>query len=101
MVSFAAVLLINFLLFFVLRLIPCKLFWKLSEKLRVRALITISDLVETMIIPIMVFAHFQFSIVYYRLDIIWIYAMAMGMVFLILFIPFLMIAHTFMNQHNK
>ena len=29
-ISFALVLLINFILFFVFRLIPCKLFWKFS-----------------------------------------------------------------------
>ncbi len=49
----------------------------------------------------MVFGHFQLSIVYYRMEIIWIYAMAMGMVFLILFIPFFIIAHTFINQHDN
>jgi hypothetical protein len=49
----------------------------------------------------MVFSHFQLSVVYYRFDIMWIYAMAMGMVFLILFIPFFVITHVFINQHDK
>lgn len=95
------ILVINFVLFFLFRIVPCKLFWRLSEKLRVRALITFSDLVETMIVPVMVFAHFQLSIVYYRADVLWMYVMTMAMVFVILFIPFFVIAHVHINRHNK
>lgn len=50
--------------------------------------------------PIVVFAHFQLLLVYFRLNIIWIYGMATALVFYILIHPFLMISHVYINKDN-
>lgn len=51
--------------------------------------------------PIVVFAHFQLFLVYFRLNIIWIYAMAAALVFYILIHPFLMISQVYINKDNE
>ncbi len=101
LVSFCMVLAINFTLCLLLRIIPCHLFWRLSEKLRLRKLITFSDLLQSMILPIIVYGNFQLLRVHYRMDILWIYLFTTVLFFAVLFIPFFIITYVNIHRHNE
>ncbi len=99
--SFIIVSVINLTIFLLFRLIPCKIFWRISEKLRVRVLITFSDMLETMILPVVVYGNMQLFIVHYRMEIMWMYVLTSGMIFFILFTPFFIIAYVHLNRHRQ
>lgn len=57
--SFLSIIVINFFIFFLLRIMPCSLCQNLANKIRLRWIITLSDMVESLILPIIFFSLHQ------------------------------------------
>jgi hypothetical protein len=89
MISVAIIMLVNVFVFFSIRFIPVKLFWIFSEKLRIRKLITLSDLMETIVLPVIVFTQFQFTRMLYKAEYVWVYLLMFSVNFYVLSLPFI------------
>ena len=64
-----------------------------SEKIRLRWLITLSDSLETLIIPVSLFGIFQLSYIVFNSKFLWIYAVMVVLTWIMLAFPFLVIIH--------
>ena len=98
--SFFIIMIINFLIFFITRSLPCRSFKRFSEKLRVRFPITVSDMIESMILPAILYAFFQNSYQILSPKFTWIYFLQTAITVAIIVCPFLMLAY-FLNKYKK
>jgi uncharacterized membrane protein len=94
-------ILINTCLFTLLKIAPCRLLKDLSEKMKARKLITFLDLIDTIILPTIVFFQFQMSYIDLSLRYFWIYSLMAIMVFSVISMPFVIITFIYYNRHRK
>jgi hypothetical protein len=88
MISVLLILIANAIIYGLVRVIPCRVTYKLSVKIKTRAIITLNDLVESMAIPTSLFAIVQLSYVTWSPTYIWIYVMSYLFVIPLLLFPF-------------
>ena len=91
LISVAIIIFANLFVFFSIRFIPIKLFWRFSEKLRIRKLITLSDLMETVVLPVTVFSQFQFTRMLYQGSYVGVYLLMFSINLFVLVLPFIII----------
>lgn len=69
--------------------------------MKARKLITILDLLDTIILPTIVFFQFQMSYIDPHLKYLWIYCLMFFMVFSVISIPFFVAIFIHYNRHSK
>lgn len=85
------ILLLNVAVYFLLSWMPCELLKKGAKKIKLRWIITLSDLTETLVLPISLFGLFQMQYVTFLPQFIWIYILMVIFCGIIITFPFTVI----------
>lgn len=83
------VMVVNLLIWGLFRILPCSLTKSLAEKIKIRWVITLSEMLETLVIPISLFFVFQIAYTVPTTIYIWVYALGYLLFLFILTFPFI------------
>jgi hypothetical protein len=100
-ISLAFVLLTNFVVYLLLRLIPFKLPQLLAKKIHRRKIITLHDSFDQLIFPVFFFAMNNLEYVLYHSKLYWIYAFAAVSAFAAVAAPFMVVLYIYNHRHNQ
>lgn len=92
-IPLVVVLIINLLIFLITKTIPCQITKQFSQKMKIRFIISFSDLLESIIIPTSLFAMFQLAYITWQPRYVWIYAFMYIIVMLLFLFPFYTVTH--------
>lgn len=100
-ISVFSLLVINYIIYLILRYIPLKITRKLAKKISIRKFITIHDSLEQLELPCMYYAFEQIQITLLRPKLMWIYGLAIFVSIIIVIFPFLIVLYIYSNRDNK
>jgi len=99
-ISVVIILLINVVVWILLRIIPLGVSQRLAEKIRMKWLINLSEIVESLVIPFVFFGVSQVLFILLYDVLWWVYVLCCCFLFVLLLFPFMMLIYSSKIRKN-